>query len=143
MEKGKRRAPSPMGALVGGTVLSLGLYLLWGLLEALLLAKGMVPEAGAFPLLGAACLCAAMAGSLRCVSVSTWGRMAAACACAALFGIVLAGIGLLCWEQVTWTGRGGILLLCALAGGVLAGLTGGRNRRGKRKRSRKGSRVQS
>ncbi|MDY3984956.1 hypothetical protein [Dysosmobacter sp.] len=143
MEKGKRRAVSPWGALTGGAALSLGLYLLWALLESLLLVKGAMPESGAFPLLGAACLCASLAGALRCAAVSPWGRMAAACACAAVFAAVLAAVGLLCWEGVAWTGRGGVLLLCALAGGLLAGLTGGRGRRGKRKRPLKGARLQS
>jgi hypothetical protein len=37
-----------------------------------------------------------------------------------LFTLVLAGLGF--WEEVTWLGHGGILLLCGLAGGALASM---------------------
>ena len=41
--------------------------------------------------------------------------------------LVLAGLGF--WERITWLGHGGVLLLCGLAGGLLAGLAGPKRRR--------------
>ena len=63
---------------------------------------------------------------------SPWGTLPAALACAALFAAVLAAVGTAFWQGITWTGRGGVLLLCVLGGGVLSGLLGGR--RGKRRK---------
>ena len=138
MEKGKRRILSPWKALAGGIVLSLAVYLEWVLLETFLMVQGILPEKTAFPLLAAVCLAATLVGGLRCAAVSPWGRMTGALLCAVVFAGVLTATGLLCWDSVTWNGRGGILLLCILAGGLLAGVSGGtKGRRVKRKRLRK------
>jgi putative membrane protein (TIGR04086 family) len=122
-----------------GIALASVIYLGAVLLAALLAVKGALPERNVFPVIAAACVLAAMAGGLRCVWSSPIGRLPSGLLCSAGFGVALLGVGLLCWEGgVTWTGRGGILLLCVLAGGVLAGLLGGkRGRRVKRKMTRK------
>ena len=44
-----------------------------------------------------------------------------------LFVLVLAGLGF--WEEIAWLGHGGILILCGLAGGALAGASGPKPRR--------------
>ena len=44
---------------------------------------------------------------------------------------MLIAVALLCWQQITWLGQGGVLLLCGAGGGLLAGLLGGRRRRRK------------
>ena len=46
-------------------------------------------------------------------------------------------MGLLCWQQVDWMGRGGVVLLCALGGGLLGGLLGRKGGRRVRKRQRR------
>ena len=65
------------------------------------------------------------------------GRLPGAMLAAALFVCALIAVGALAWQGITWTGHGGILILCALAGGLLAGLLGGRKRGGKGKRRRR------
>ena len=47
----------------------------------------------------------------------------------------------LCWQQITWLGRGGVLLLCGAGGGLLAGLLGGRRRKRKRRPVRRGRKA--
>lgn len=133
MAKGKRQQAAPWAAFAQGGLLALGVYLLGLLLLALLLVKGTVPERSAFPAVAVLCVLAVLCGGLVAARRSPWGTLPAALLCAVLFAAVLAAVGTGFWQGITWTGRGGILLLCALGGGVLAGLLGGR-RRGKRKR---------
>lgn len=121
-----------------GITLALGAYLLCQLLLALLLVKGALPEARSFPAVAVCCVLAALAGGLFCARRSTLGTLAGGLLTGLGFAVVLVAVGLLCWDGIAWTGRGGILLLCALGGGALAGLPGGRKgRRVKRKRIRK------
>ena len=122
-----------------GVALALTIYMGVILLTALLAVKGALPEKHIFSAIAAACVLAALVGGLRCVRSSPIGRLPSGLICSAGFAAVLLAVGLLGWEDsVTWTGRGGILLLCALAGGVLAGLLGGkRGRRVKRKAARR------
>ena len=56
---------------------------------------------------------------------------------AAGFLLAVVAVALLCWQQITWLGRGGVLLLCGAGGGLLAGLLGGRRRKRKRRPVRK------
>ena len=56
-----------------------------------------------------------------------------AMAVAACFGGVLLAVGAACWQGVTWTGHGGVLLACALGGGLLSGILTG-SRRGRRRK---------
>ena len=120
MAKKRKQAAVWQGFLWGG-LLSLGVYLLGLLLLALLLVRGTLSEG--FPAVAVLCTAAAMGGGLLAVWRTGWGAG----------GLPLGG--LLFWEELTWTGSGGILLLCALGGGFLAtlaslaGLTGRRRRR--------------
>lgn len=134
MGKGrKQQTAAPwMGFLQGG-LLALGVYLLGLLLLALLMVKGTLPERSAFPAVAALCTAAVFCGGTVAARRSPWGTLPAGLLCAVLFAGVLAAVGTAFWQGVTWTGHGGILLLCTLGGGVLAGLLGGRKRR-KRKR---------
>lgn len=135
MGKGqKRRQAAPWTSFVKGGALALGVYLAGLLLLALLLIKGTLPEGSAFPAVAGLCVLAVFCGGVVSARQSPWGTLPAALACAALFAVALAGVGTAFWQGITWTGRGGVLLLCVLAGGVLAGLLGGRK---KRKRKRK------
>lgn len=134
MGKGKKRAPS-MTVFLKGLLLSLGVYLPGLLLTALLAVKGVLREEGIFPAVAVLCLLAALAGSVLCARQPVWGPLPSAMACAALFAGVLAAVGILSWgDGITWSGHGGILLLCALAGGLLAGILGsGRGQKRRRK----------
>ena len=74
-------------------------------------------------------------GGPLCARRPLWGMLPSAMLPAALFAVVLLGVGLLCWEGIAWTGRGGALLLCALAGGLRAALlSAAGKRRGKGRR---------
>ena len=98
---------------------------------SLLLVKAVLPEAGAFPILAAGCCLSACLGGLTCTRRSPWGSLPSALVCAAGFLAVLIVVSLLCWKQISWLGRGGLLLLCGAGGGLLAGVLGGRRRRRK------------
>ena len=132
---GKRKATAVWAVLLKGLGLALGVYLAGVLLLALLLARGAVPEGGALPAVGALCLAASLAGGLLTARRTRWGTLPSALLCAASFAAVLAAVGLLCWrEEIQWLGQGGILPLCALAGGLLAGVLASRRPRRRRKR---------
>lgn len=124
---------------VRGLALSLGVYLLAVVLLALLLVKGVLPENGGRTAVAAAALLASLSGSLIGARGTPWGRLPGAVLSAAAFAAVLITVGYLGWESgVVWTGEGSVILLCVLAGGVLAGVTGGkRGRRLKRKGARR------
>ena len=135
MEK-KKQTPEWANAL-RGILLALGVYLVSQMLMALLLVKGVLPGSRSFLVVAVSCAVSALAGGLW-GSKSAFGRLAGSMLVAGGFAVVLVAVGLLCWDGILWTGHGGILLLCALAGGLVAALTGGRRgRRGKRKALRR------
>ena len=131
MAKGKRAAWVPLPQGIG---LALGIYLLVQPLLALLVVKGVLPEARTFPAVAAACVLAALAGALFCAARCPWGTLVSGLGCGGGMAAILAAVGVLCWQEVAWTGQGGLLLLCALGGGILGGLLG--RKRGKRVRKR-------
>lgn len=126
MAKGKKQAAVWQGFLAGGLT-ALGIYLLGLLFLAMLLVKGALSEGGSFPAVAVLCALAALAGGL--LTVRLTGQRAGGLLTAAAFLTVLILAGLGFWESIAWLGRGGILLLCGLAGGLLAGLAGPRKRR--------------
>lgn len=139
MAKGKKKARPSWLTVLEGLGVSLGMYLLGQLLAALLVVRGSLSEGGLFPAVAALCTASALCGGLLCARRPLWGKLPSALLSSALFAAVLLGVGLLCWEGITWTGRGGALLLCALAGGLLAGLlsaAAGRRGKGKRRAGR-------
>lgn len=136
MGKGKKQPPDGL-VFLKGVLLSLGIYLLGQLLVTLLVVKGTMSEKSLFPTVAALCVLAALGGALLCARRPLWGPLPSALGCAALFAAVLAAVGILSWGSVSWTGHGGVLILCALGGGVLAGLLGG-GRRGRRRRKKAG-----
>lgn len=135
MSKGKKQAPNGL-VFLKGLLLSLGTYLLGQLLVTLLVVKGAIGEESVFPAAAIFCFLSALAGGALCARRPMWGRLPSAMLCAALFAAVLAAIGILCWgEGITWTGHGGILILCALTGGLTAGILGGGHKRRKKRKS--------
>lgn len=131
MAKGKRAAWAPLPRGIG---LALGIDLLAQPLLALLAVKGVLGEAQTFPAVAAACALATLVGALYCAAKCPWGTLVSGLGCGAGVAAVLAALGVLCWQQVDWTGRGGVVLLCALGAGVLGGLLGRKG--GKRVRKR-------
>ena len=103
------------------------MYLLGLLLLTLLLVKGALSEGGSFAMVAALCVLATLAGGLLTVRLTLWRAGGVLTAALFLSVLLLAGLGF--WEEITWLGRGGILLLCGLAGGLLAGVAGPKKRR--------------
>lgn len=133
MAKGKKKRTATGVVLVQGTAVAAGVYLAGVLLLALLVVKGAVPERAAFPAVAALCLLGALSGGGMVARRTPWGPLPAALLNTVLFAAVLLVVGLACWPDGIG-GRGVILLLFALGGGLTAGLLGGRRgRRRKRK----------
>ena len=133
MGNGKKQT-SPGISILYGILVALGTYLLFQLLAALLLVKGVLPEESAFPIIAGACVFSAFAGGMVCAGRVPWGTLVGGLAAACGFALVLVSAGLGIWGSISWTGKGGIQLLCILAGGVLAGLLG--RKRGRRVKNR-------
>ena len=131
MAKGGKAAPG----ILRGVLTALVLYLGGTALLALLVVRGTVPEGAAFPVLAVLCALAVLCGGI--LVGPALPPMTGALAVAVCFGGVLLAVGAACWQGITWMGHGGILLACAMAGGLVAGLLSdsrrGRRRKGKRK----------
>lgn len=112
---------------LAGSLLTLGVYLLGLLLLTLLLVKGALSEKGSLPAVAVLCALSTLAGGLLTVRLTKWRIGGVLTAGIFLSALILAGLGF--WEEIAWLGHGGVLLLCGLAGGVLAGLTGPKKRR--------------
>ena len=133
MAKGKKRRTAAGVVLLQGAAVSVILYLAGILLLALLVVKGAVPERAAFPAVAVLCLLGTLSGGVVTARRTPWGPLSAALLNTALFAAVLLVVGLACWPDGIGS-RGVILLLCALGGGLAAGLLSGRRgRRRKRK----------
>ncbi|MDY5613570.1 hypothetical protein [Dysosmobacter sp.] len=133
MAKGKKKRTATGVVLLQGTAAAVGVYLAGVLLLALLVVKGVVPERAAFPAVAVLCLLGALSGGGVAARGTPWGPLPAALLNTALFAAVLLVVGLACWPDGVG-GRGVVLLLCALGGGLAAGVLGGRRgRRRKRK----------
>ena len=126
---------TPWKGVARGVLAALALYLCGTALLALLMVKGAVPERAGFPVLMVLCVASALCGGL--LAVPALPPLPAGMAVLGCFAGVLLAVGAGCWQGITWMGRGGVLLLGALAGGLLAGVLAG-SRRG---RSKKGKRV--
>lgn len=123
--------------LLFGDAVAVGLYLLGLLLAALLLVKGHVPETAILPITGFWCGFAVLCGALTAVRRSPWGTLTGGLAAAVVFIFFLLVVGMSFWQEITWTGQGGIVMLCALAGGIMAGLMGGRKQKRKKRKGYK------
>lgn len=126
MAKGRKKLAVWQGFLAGG-LLSLGVYLLGLLAAALLLVNGVLPEGAQFTVVAALCALAALAGGVLTVRLTRWKAGGVLTALIFLSALLLAGLGF--WEEITWLGHGGILLLCGLAGGALSGAARPKTRR--------------
>ena len=135
MGKGKRQQTAQWVVFARSTLLAMGIYLLGLLLLALLLVNGTLPEKCAFPVTAVLCVLATACGGVWAARGTSLGPLPAALLVSAAFAGILVLVGLAAWERINWTGQGGVLLLCVLAGGLSAGVMGSRRgRRVKRKR---------
>ncbi len=125
----KRKMPGWAGFLEGAA-LSLGLYIGFQCLLALLTLKGALPEELAFRFQVGSGVLAACAGSALSIRRTETGPLWAGLGSAVIFAATLALGGILLCDDLVWSGESLILLAAALAGGLLAVMLG-------RKRSRK------
>lgn len=132
MGKSKKQQPVWLPFLKGLAV-SLGVYVGGHLLLAALAVRGVIGEEGVFPVTAVLCVAASLCGGACVVRRCPWGPLPGGVLAAVLFGTVLAMVGGLCWQSVTWAGHGGMLLGCALLGGAGAGILGARRRKRKRR----------
>lgn len=132
MGKTKKQQPAWLPFLKG-ILLAAGIYLAGHLLLAALMVCGTLGEGAAFPVTAVLCVVASLCGALLSVRRCAFGPLAGGLLSAALFSAVLMTVGLLCWREIALAGRGGILLGCAIAGGVLAGFLGARRPKQKRR----------
>lgn len=123
---------------IQGILLSLGAYLILQLLLAFLLVKSVLPQESSFPALALACGLSALLGGIFCARRSALGTLSSSLIATAGFAALLIAVGILCYEGITWTGRGGILLISALVGGILAGLLSSKRRRKAKRKVKRG-----
>lgn len=132
MGGGKKKHPAWVPYLEG-LLLTLGIYLAGHLLLALLIVRGTIGEGAAFPVTAALCLLAAAGGGV--LAGRRAGKPASAVGTAALFAAILVCCGL-SGAGAEWDGRDGVVLLCALCGGVAAVPAAGKRKRGIQRRRR-------
>ena len=120
--------------LLRGIMAALSTYLLGIFFLALLLSKGVLPERIEFPFIAVLCVLSTLISGLMVIGKLPFGNnLADSMVNAVIFGGLLIVLGAVCWQGITWTGHGGILIMCALGGGLLAGVMG-KKRGGKKKK---------
>lgn len=134
MGNGKRTPRKPWVVFGRALAVSLGIYLAGHLLLGSSAGPGHSGGGGSLRCYSGTVCDLLCSGRLLAAGQAGMGRLPGAMSAAALFACALIAVGALAWQGITWTGHGGILLLCALAGGLLAGLLGGRKRGGKQRR---------
>lgn len=124
-----------------GVLLSLCLYILFQLLLALLGVRSILPQSKLFPAQVVTCVLSVVIGSLFAIRRTHLGTLCAAMIVAGGFALVLLLGGLLIYDDVTWTGKGGPLFVAIVCGGILSGLFGSKQRKKRKKKmhSRKGA----
>lgn len=134
MSKGKK--DSLFVGIMRGSIISLLLYLVGCLLTALLLVKGILQEGSIYPVLAVNSVLASLSGCTAVLGKASLGKIPMALLVAGIFCCFQVMIGVCFWHGITWTGEGGVLLLCAVCGGILSALLSARKRK-KGKRLRK------
>lgn len=132
----EKKKPEEWVIFLQGSMASLWLYLTGIFLAALFLVKGVLPEGVMFPVVAGLCVVASLFGGLFVGGKTAWGTLPASVLNAAIFSGILILAGMVCWHGISWRGHGGILLACALAGGVLAGVLV-KPKKGRRKKRRR------
>jgi len=125
MSKGAKKRNHGM-VLLQGSGLALGLYLAGIMLLALVAVRGGIADA--FPAVAVLCFLSSLAGGVVSAGQLPWGTLPSALLVTACYAGVLALAGLSFQNGLAMSGKGGGLLLCALAGGVAAGLLSSRKK---------------
>lgn len=132
MGKTKKQTPVWLPFLKG-VLISMGIYLLGLMVLTAAVLHGTLGEKNCFVAVAVLCLLSAALGGLLPAHSCPWGTVPGGLLSAAIFAAVLICCGALWWDGISWTGHGGILLLCALGGGIPAGMLSGKPHHGKRR----------
>lgn len=133
----EKNSGKTLRALLEGTILTLAIYLLSQMLLALLAVRGALSQSHVFQAQAILCGLSVFLGSTFFARRSSIGTLCAAMSVAAIFALLLTAVGLLCFQRISWAGRGGILLAATGIGGVLAGLIGTQRKKHTRKKRRR------
>ena len=133
MGKEKSKRSAGWIVLLQGSMTALWIYLAGTFLAALFLVKGILTEGMMFPVVAVLCTAASLAGGLLVSGKTTMGGFPASILNSLIFSGILVLAGMACWHRISWNGNGGILMACAMAGGVLSGVL---MRPGKRRKKR-------
>lgn len=134
MGKEKKKTAEWTVFLQGGAV-TLWMYLVGLCLSAFLFIKGILPERMEFGVVAGLSFIAALVGGGLVARRSSFATMPAAMLNAAIFAGILLMVGMTGWQDTSFGEQSGILLLCALIGGLAAGVWGAR--KGKRRKKGK------
>ena len=127
MKKGTKQ-PNIGVVLLKSVGLSLGVYLLGILLLAFGAVRTNVRDSVLFSVLAGLCFLSSFLGGTLAARRLPWGTLPSALLGTGCYGVVMMLVGLCVWDRLPVNGRGGGLLLCAAAGGVMAGLAGSRRK---------------
>lgn len=123
----KQTKKHPFGIeLFWGSGLALGLYLTGLMLLTLFAVRGGISDT--FPAVAVLCFASSLVGGLTVARRLPWGTLPSALLVSACFTGTLVLVGLSFPSGLTLTGKGGGLLLCALSGGIAAGLLSSRKK---------------
>lgn len=130
--KKHKRLSGPAAAALGSGTALVGYGVLLALVAAAL-TRGIMPEGSLSAVVMVCCVVAALVGGSVSAGRSTWRPMSAAVSVGAVMAVLLLLGGLSAPEPPDWAGQGGALVLCALGGGLLAGLLASHRRKKKRR----------
>lgn len=127
MKKGTKQ-PNIGVVLLKSTGLSLGGYLLGILLMAFGAVRTNVRDTVLFSVMAGICILSSFLGGTLAARRLPWGTLPSALLGTGCYGMIMMLVGLCAWDQLSVSGRGGVLLLCVIAGGAIAGLAGSRKK---------------
>jgi putative membrane protein (TIGR04086 family) len=122
-------------AIILSAILSFAVFLMLQLFLAAFAVRGVFPEKYLFYIQMLFCGLAALCGGRICTRRVGHGPLRVSLMVSAGLMLLLALVGLMIYNSVNWSGGGWKLLLSALGGGFLSGITGVGKRGGKKKRT--------
>lgn len=132
-----KKSVGEWGVFLQGAMLSLGTYVVCMFVLALMLVKGILPQEIEMAIVTGGAFFASMLGGIASSNGSSLGRFPASMISAGVFAIILITVGLIGWRETFWGGSSAVLLVCVMAGGVVAGLWSARKRKPRKQRGKR------
>lgn len=127
----EKRKEKEWAVFLQSGAMTLWMYLVGIFLLAFLIVNGILPERVSVGGVGVLCLFSSTVGGVIAANRSSLGKLPAAMVNAGVFAGVLSVVGAMGWTELFWGESSIVLLICALGGGVVAGLWSARRRRRK------------